>query len=46
MINYRIDNIEALVKELKQDGINVLDEIELWEPVDAEFEKTASAITK
>lgn len=65
MINYRVDNIEALVKELKQDGINVLGEIEtfeygkfvhildpennkieLWEPVDIEFEKTASAITK
>ena len=65
MINYRVENIEALVKELKRDGITVLDEIEtfeygkfvhildpennkieLWEPVDIEFEKIASAITK
>src|SRR5450432_2551279 len=31
MINYRVENIEALVEELKQDGINVLDEIETFE---------------
>ena len=65
MINYRVENIEALVEELRLDGITVLDEIEtfeygkfvhildpennkieLWEPVDIEFEKVASAITK
>jgi predicted enzyme related to lactoylglutathione lyase len=65
MINYRVENIEKLVKELKRDGITVLDEIEtfeygkfvhlldpennkieLWEPVDKEIEKIASAITK
>jgi predicted enzyme related to lactoylglutathione lyase len=31
MINYRVDNIELLVKELKENGINVLDEIEVFE---------------
>ena len=31
MINYRVENIEALVKELKQDGITVLDEIETFD---------------
>ena len=65
MINYRVENIDALVKKLKLDGIVVLDEIEtfeygkfvhildpennkieLWEPLDSEFEKMASAITK
>ena len=27
MINYRVENIEALVEELKKDGVTVLDEI-------------------
>ena len=31
MINYRVENIEALVDELKKDGVNVLDEIESFE---------------
>lgn len=31
MINYRVENIESLVKELKLDGIPVLDEIETYE---------------
>ncbi|KAA3648907.1 MAG: VOC family protein [Bacteroidetes bacterium] len=31
MINYRVENIEELVKELKKDGITVLDEIEEYE---------------
>ena len=31
MINYRVENIEALVKELMQDGVTVLDEIETFE---------------
>jgi predicted enzyme related to lactoylglutathione lyase len=31
MINYRVENIEALVNELKLDGITVLDEIETLE---------------
>jgi predicted enzyme related to lactoylglutathione lyase len=31
MINYRVENIEILVKELKLAGITVLDEIETFE---------------
>lgn len=65
MINYRVENIEALVEELKKDGVNVLDEIEtfeygkfvhildiegnkieLWQPVDIEYDKIVDARTK
>lgn len=65
MINYRVENIEALVEELKKDGVIILDEIEtydygkfvhildiegnkieLWEPVDAEYDKIADGRTK
>lgn len=31
MINYRVENIEELVKELKENGVNVMDEIETYE---------------
>ncbi len=31
MINYRLENIEALVEELKKGGVNVIDEIETFE---------------
>jgi predicted enzyme related to lactoylglutathione lyase len=31
MINYRVENIEALVEELKKNGVTVLDEIEGFE---------------
>jgi predicted enzyme related to lactoylglutathione lyase len=31
MINYRVQNIEGLVKKLKQNGVKVLDEIEEFE---------------
>jgi predicted enzyme related to lactoylglutathione lyase len=31
MINYRVADIEALVKELKQNGVTVVDEIESYE---------------
>lgn len=31
MINYRVENIESLVEELKKDGVNVVDEIETFE---------------
>lgn len=31
MINYRVENIEALVDELKRDGVNIVDEIETFE---------------
>jgi predicted enzyme related to lactoylglutathione lyase/uncharacterized protein YndB with AHSA1/START domain len=58
MINYRVENIEALIDDLKKEGVTVIDKIEtydygkfvhildiegnsieLWEPVDVEFEK-------
>ena len=31
MINYRVDNIEALAKVLKEEGVTVLDEIATYE---------------
>jgi len=31
MINYRVENLEELVKELKENGVTVLDEIETYE---------------
>ena len=31
MINYRVQNIEELVKKLKENGITVVDEIESFE---------------
>jgi predicted enzyme related to lactoylglutathione lyase len=31
MINYRFENIEWLIKELKKEGVKVLDEIETYE---------------
>ncbi len=31
MINYRVENIEKLVEELKKEGVNVLDNIEKFE---------------
>lgn len=65
MINYRVSDLEALVKKLKADGVTVTDDIEtydygkfvhimdiegnkveLWEPVDDEFEKIGSGTTK
>lgn len=58
MINFRVQNIEALVAELKQNGVTVLNnietydygkfvhlmdeegnKIELWEPIDPQYEK-------
>ncbi len=58
MFNYRVENLEALMKVLKEEGVQVVGEmevyeygkfgwimdpegnkIELWEPVDAEFNK-------
>ena len=65
MINYRVQDLESLVNDLKRDGVTVLDsiesyeygkfihildnegnKIELWEPVDAEYDKIANARTK
>lgn len=31
MINYRVENLESLVKELKKEGVTVLDEIAEYE---------------
>ncbi len=31
MINYRVENLEKLVEELKQSGITIVDEIEVFE---------------
>lgn len=31
MINYRVDNLEALLQELKKDGVTILDTIETYE---------------
>jgi predicted enzyme related to lactoylglutathione lyase len=31
MINYRLQNIEGLIKKLKENGVTVLDEIESFE---------------
>ena len=31
MINYRVENLERLVKELKKNGVTVVDEIEKLE---------------
>lgn len=65
MVNYRVENLDWLVDELKKEGVTVIDEIavyeygkfvhildpegnaiELWEPIDEEFRKIASAVTK
>ncbi len=65
MINYRVENLEWLVDQLKKEGVEVLDEIEsynygkfvhimdldgnkieLWEPIDEEFEKGVIGRTK
>lgn len=31
MINYRVENIEQLIEELKKEGVAVVDEIEFYE---------------
>jgi predicted enzyme related to lactoylglutathione lyase len=31
MINYRVDNLEALVEELKKEGVTILDKIEAYD---------------
>lgn len=65
MINYRVENLETLVEELKKSGVQVVDtietydygkfvhiidlegnKVELWEPVDAEYDKIVKARTK
>jgi predicted enzyme related to lactoylglutathione lyase len=65
MINFRVENLEALVPLLKAEGVTVLDEIEsfdygkfvhildpegnkieLWEPVDEDYDKIVDGRTK
>ena len=65
MINYRVDDLEALVEQLKKHGVNVVDKIEsfeygkfvhivdpegnkieLWEPIDIEYDKLVTGRTK
>ena len=31
MINYRVENLEALVKELQQNGVTIVDTIETYD---------------
>jgi predicted enzyme related to lactoylglutathione lyase len=31
MINYRVENLEALVEELKKDGVTIVDQIESYD---------------
>jgi predicted enzyme related to lactoylglutathione lyase len=65
MINYRVNNLELLVEDLKKEGVTILDKIEvfeygkfihiidiegnkieLWEPVDNEYNKIVKGRTK
>jgi predicted enzyme related to lactoylglutathione lyase len=65
MINYRVENLDSLVEQLKLEGVTILDEIqkfeyglfvhimdiegnkiELWEPIDSEYENILQAVTK
>ncbi|MCF8260028.1 MAG: VOC family protein [Melioribacteraceae bacterium] len=65
MINYRVENLEALVQQLKAEGVEFTDEIEsydygkfvhiidvegnkieLWEPIDEEYNKIVGGRTK
>ena len=65
MINYRVENLEWLVEQLKKEGVTIVDEIEtyeygkfihildpennkieLWEPVDEEYDKLVDGRTK
>lgn len=31
MINYRVENLEALVEELKKEGVTIVDQIETYD---------------
>ncbi|HVG40921.1 MAG TPA: VOC family protein [Chitinophagaceae bacterium] len=65
MINYRVEDLEALVEQLEKDGVTIVDaietfeygkfvhildpegnKIELWEPIDEEYDKIAEGRTK
>ncbi|MEH0154564.1 VOC family protein [Limibacter armeniacum] len=64
MVNFRVENLEALIAVLKEEGVQVIGEIqsyeygkfahimdpegnkvELWEPVDEEYDKVADKKT-
>lgn len=65
MMNYRVENMDELIPLLKEEGVEIVDEvedtpygkfvhimdlegnkIELWEPVDAEYDKIVKGRTK
>ncbi|MFT7587791.1 MAG: putative enzyme related to lactoylglutathione lyase [Cellvibrionaceae bacterium] len=65
MINYRVDDLEALVETLRSEGVKIVGEmvqesfgkfihiidnegrrVELWEPVEDEYEKIVDGVTK
>ncbi|MEI6122014.1 MAG: VOC family protein [Bacteroidota bacterium] len=65
MINYRVENLTALVEQLKKEGVTIIDKIEtydygkfvhimdiegnkieLWEPVDEQYNKIVGGRTK
>jgi predicted enzyme related to lactoylglutathione lyase len=65
MVNYRVENLEELVKQLIEEGVKIADEIatyeygkfvhiedpnghriELWEPIDEEYDKILEVKTK
>lgn len=65
MINYRVENLEELVEQLKKEGVTITDKIEtveygkfvhildvegnkieLWEPIDTEYDKIVGGRTK
>jgi predicted enzyme related to lactoylglutathione lyase len=31
MINYRVDDLEALIKQLKEEGVTIVDQMEIYE---------------
>ena len=31
MINYRVENLEALIEELKKDGVTIVDKMEVYD---------------
>jgi predicted enzyme related to lactoylglutathione lyase len=31
MINYRVENLEALIEELKKEGVTIVDEMETYD---------------
>lgn len=65
MINYRVENLDALIKALRAEGVEFVGEmqnepfgrfvhiidnegrrVELWEPIDDEYEKILNGVTQ